>query len=154
MDKYNCSTCGKELKSMIHICHHCHPIDYNDPRVKMDLETNCSIPRPSPKTDNYQCSKCGMTGTDVELMNKHLTMCANENILVIKKHGPDMRSRVDQVEDVCGSRNFLLFYFNSEGNINYSWGEGMSNAQMAYMSQILKMMVDDNFRSTIKWERD
>lgn len=104
--------------------------------------------------DNYQCSKCGLTGTDAEVMNKHLESCVNENILVLKKLAPDMRSRIDQVEEITGSRNFVLFYFSEDGNINYSWGEGMSNAQMCYMLKILSMMTEDTMRQTIQWKHD
>lgn len=93
---------------------------------------------------------CKFCGYPISNPDFHSECKPSENVVTFKQRE---KTQHEKVSELLGVSNYALFFFTESGALCYSFGEGMTNEQLAYMSKMLDIITVDTIQATTSLER-
>lgn len=97
------------------------------------------------------CKDCFYPTFDDRYFHGECPSFNNSKVISLQAVKESKMQMDEKLSQILGSNNFICFYFDDTGNINISKTD-MPNFQLSYIKQIMTMITDDQFRSTINWK--
>lgn len=67
-----------------------------------------------------------------------------DNLISMK---PREKTRHEKLTEILGSSNYLTFHFTEAGALAYTFGEGMSDEQLAYLGRMLDIITLETIKA-------